>query len=75
MGLSRLAGLSTALSRAWGHAELVRGGHAWVYRQYMTDRSLLPLEAEARAARRGLWSLPERERIPPWAWRRQQRRR
>ncbi|WP_272874700.1 thermonuclease family protein [Roseomonas haemaphysalidis] len=54
---------------------MVRGGHAWVYRQYMTDRSLLPLEAEARAARRGLWSLPERERIPPWAWRRQQRRR
>ncbi|MBO1081667.1 thermonuclease family protein [Roseomonas haemaphysalidis] len=55
------------------NAELVRGGHAWVYRQYLRDRSLLPLEAEARAARCGLWSLPERDQVPPWAWRRQQR--
>ena len=25
--------------------------------------------AEARKARRGLWSLPESERVPPWEWR------
>lgn len=56
------------------NAELVRRGDAWVYRQYLTDPSLLPLEAEARAARRGLWSLPARDQVPPWAWRRQQRR-
>jgi len=49
--------------------ELVREGHAWVYRRYTQDRVLLALEAEAREHRRGLWALPEAERIPPWEWR------
>ena len=47
----------------------VREGHAWVFRRYTRSKLLLALEAEARAARRGLWSLPE-EQIPPWEWRR-----
>jgi endonuclease YncB( thermonuclease family) len=50
--------------------ELVRAGHAWVYRKFSDDPVLLALEAEARAARRGLWALPEAERAPPWEWRR-----
>ena len=50
--------------------ELVRGGHAWVYRQFTDDRALLRLESEARKSGTGLWSLPESERIPPWEWRR-----
>lgn len=33
------------------NAELVREGAAWVYRAYNRDPSLLPIEAEARAAR------------------------
>jgi endonuclease YncB( thermonuclease family) len=49
--------------------ELLREGHAWVYRRYTDDRVLLGLEAEARAAKRGLWSLPEAQRVPPWEWR------
>jgi endonuclease YncB( thermonuclease family) len=49
--------------------ELVREGHAWVYREFSQDPVLLGLEAEARAARRGLWSLPEAQRVPPWEWR------
>ena len=49
--------------------ELLREGHVWVFRRYTDDRVLLGLEAEARAAGRGLWSLPEKERIPPWDWR------
>lgn len=49
--------------------ELVREGHAWVYREFSQDPVLLQLEAEARVARRGLWSLPEAERVPPWQWR------
>lgn len=53
--------------------ELVRGGHAWVYRQFSDDRVLLELEAEARAAGRGIWGLPESERVPPWEWRRQKK--
>lgn len=49
--------------------ELVREGHAWVYRRYTQDPVLLALEAEARAQRRCLWALPEAERTPPWEWR------
>ena len=49
--------------------ELVREGNAWVYRKYSDDPVLYQLEAEARAARRGLWSLPEAQRVPPWEWR------
>lgn len=51
--------------------ELVREGHAWVYRGLSDDPVLFELEASARAAKRGLWSLPEAERVPPWEWRRQ----
>lgn len=51
------------------NAELVRRGAAWVYRKYADDESLYRLEAEARAARRGIWSLPEAQRVPPWEWR------
>jgi endonuclease YncB( thermonuclease family) len=63
-----------AVGRVWAgsldlNAELVRRGAAWVYRQYNRDPALPPLEAEARAARRGLWALPASEQVPPWAWR------
>lgn len=51
------------------NAEMIRQGAAWAYRQYLKDQSLLALEAEAKAAKRGLWGLPEAERIPPWEWR------
>jgi endonuclease YncB( thermonuclease family) len=47
----------------------VREGHAWVFRRYTKSNRLLALEAEARAARRGLWSLADAP-IPPWEWRR-----
>ena len=53
--------------------ELVREGNAWVYRHYTDDPVLYQLEAEARAARRGLWSLPEAQRVPPWEWRQSSR--
>jgi hypothetical protein len=53
--------------------ELVREGHAWVYRKYTDDPVLLELEAEARTAAAGLWGLPESERVPPWDWRQELR--
>jgi hypothetical protein len=37
---------------------MIRQGAAWAYRQYLKDQSLLALEAEAKAAKRGLWGLP-----------------
>lgn len=51
------------------NAQMVSQGAAWVYRQYSKDRSLISIENQARAAKRGLWALPEAERMPPWEWR------
>jgi micrococcal nuclease len=48
--------------------EMVATGMAWWDRRYApADQELARLEAEAWAARRGLWSQPHR--IPPWQWR------
>ncbi|MBB5693591.1 thermonuclease family protein [Muricoccus pecuniae] len=55
------------------NAELVERGAAWVYRQYSQDPSMVVREESARRAKRGLWALPEAERVPPWEWRRQRR--
>lgn len=49
--------------------EMVRLGAAWVYRQYSKDKSLLAVEAEAQASRRGLWALPQADIVAPWEWR------
>lgn len=51
------------------NSDLVRRGHAWVYRRYVRDQSLLALEESARARRAGLWALPEELRIAPWNYR------
>jgi endonuclease YncB( thermonuclease family) len=53
-------------------AELVKQGMAWVYRKYAKDESLYDIEQQARDERRGLWSLPEFQRVSPWEWRRLQ---
>lgn len=46
---------------------LVEAGLAWVYRRYAKDPVLFDLEAEAKVAKRGLWSDPNP--VPPWEWR------
>jgi endonuclease YncB( thermonuclease family) len=51
------------------NAEQVRRGYAWVFRRYSLDPYLLALEAEAKAARRGLWQDPDP--VAPWLWREQ----
>jgi len=58
-----------------GHvnAEMVRGGYAWVYREFARDPKLFAAEEEARSARRGIWGLPGAERMPPWEWRKLKR--
>jgi endonuclease YncB( thermonuclease family) len=55
---------------AWINAEMVRRGHAWVYRRHVRDKSLYDVEREAKARQAGLWALPEAQRTPPWEWRR-----
>lgn len=48
--------------------ELVKAGMAWWYKPYAPkDTTLAQLEAEARAAKRGLWA--DANPVPPWAWR------
>lgn len=56
------------------NAALITQGHAWVYERYNRRSDLPRLQAQARAARRGLWQLPEAERIDPADWRKQQRK-
>jgi endonuclease YncB( thermonuclease family) len=46
--------------------EMIRSGAAWVYRTYSDDGALYELERTAKAERRGLWGLPEFERVSPW---------
>jgi endonuclease YncB( thermonuclease family) len=52
------------------NAEMVRRGDAWAYQEYLTDYSLVTLENQARRQRTGLWSLPTKDVVPPWQWRR-----
>lgn len=52
------------------NVEMIRRGAAWAYRDYITRVRLFTVEAEAREARRGLWALPEGDRVAPWEWRR-----
>jgi endonuclease YncB( thermonuclease family) len=59
----------TAPPPLYVNREMVRQGGAWVYVARLRDRSKLAAEAEARAAARGLWALPPRERLAPWDWR------
>ena len=58
------------------NTELVRLGHAWAFRKYLhrTDIDYCNREAEARTAKRGLWSLPPTERIAPWEYRKRKTR-
>ena len=48
--------------------EMLSEGHAWVYRRYLADRSLLKDEARARKARLGLWQ--DQNPQAPWERRR-----
>jgi endonuclease YncB( thermonuclease family) len=58
------------------NGELVKLGHAWAYRRYMTkaDAHYCAFEQAARKAGRGLWAAHSGDRIEPWAWRAFQRR-
>jgi hypothetical protein len=53
--------------------EPVREGHAWAYRKYLREETLLDDEAHARDNQKGLWELPEAQRVPPWEWRKGKR--
>lgn len=47
--------------------ELVREGHAWAFRRFLDDPTLLEDEAAARRERAGLWA--HADPLAPWQWR------
>lgn len=49
---------------------MVEQGAAWAFRRYLTDETLIEVEARARLDRVGLWSLSEMQTVAPWDWRR-----
>jgi endonuclease YncB( thermonuclease family) len=51
---------------------LVQQGHAWAYRQYISDPRYCVWEADARLYRRGLWSASPGSQKAPWEWRHSQ---
>ena len=51
--------------------ELVAEGHAWVYKKYLSDQSLLDDVSKAREEKLGLWIVENP--IPPREWRRGER--
>lgn len=57
------------------NAEMVKRGAAWFYSKYAPRETLYYIEQEARAARRGLWTLPLKDRVEPWFWRERKRAR
>lgn len=52
---------------------MLSSGLAWQFTRYSDDEVLAAAEAEARAAKRGLWA--DREPVPPWDWRATERER
>jgi len=55
------------LGRLWINQAVVERGLAWHYTAYSTNKELAAAEAEAKAARRGLWADDSPE--PPWEFR------
>lgn len=53
---------------------LVKGGHCHTYTRYVKDQKLFALQDEAKNSQRGLWRLPEGERVPPSEWRKAKRK-
>ena len=47
--------------------EQVKLGMAWVYRKYLHDQSLIPLEETARQSKVGLWA--DANPMAPWDYR------
>jgi micrococcal nuclease len=53
---------------------LLSQGDAWLYRRYQDDPQWAQLELEARHEHAGLWSLPTKDRIAPWVYRKELRK-
>lgn len=57
------------VDRTYVNAWMTRNGHAWAFDRYLEDKDIRAGQIAARKEKRGLWTLPEREQIPPPTWR------
>lgn len=55
------------------NAQMIKTGHAWLWR-YSDNLKLQWLQKQAQKNKKGLWALPESQRIEPWEWRKNNRR-
>ncbi len=53
----------------WVNGELVKNGYAYVYERYAVSKKLYQYQIQAEKKRKGVWKLPESQRIKPWDWR------
>ena len=51
--------------------EMVTAGYAWVYDDYVTDKSFYENQSEARELKKGLWK--DLSAVPPWEWRKRKK--
>jgi len=56
------------VGRQWVNLEMVKEGMAWHYKHYSKDATMAAAETGARAAKVGIWSMPNP--TPPWDFRR-----
>ncbi len=49
--------------------EMVKEGHAWVYRRYNREKAMLEFEKSAKQAKKGIWSQAKSKIQAPWEWR------
>lgn len=60
------------------NGEMIRRGMAYAERRYLGQipdgEGYCRLEHEARIAKRGIWNLPQEQRIPPWEYRQRKNR-
>jgi len=50
---------------------MVIAGYAWVYDDYVTDKSFYKDQSKARDLKKGLWK--ESNPMPPWKWRKRKK--
>ena len=51
--------------------EMVIAGYAWVYDDYVTDKSFYENQSKARELKKGLWK--DLSAVPPWEWRKRKK--
>ena len=56
------------VDKQWVNLEMVKDGMAWHYKYYSKDAVMAAAETKARAAKLGIWSMPNP--TPPWDFRR-----